>query len=187
MEEEEKWFDIPEFKGLLQISSLDRVREYIVIKVKDNPDIIYINRILTEFNHLGYRSIRYKSISRKVCRLKAETFLKEFTPKKYIEYKDGNPDNLELENLIIADERKCPKGQGTNNWQSKLTDEKVLGIVKLIQEGKNAKYIADFYQICQPNIYRIAQKKIWKHVERPVVYFKAEKAKIKRNKRIETK
>lgn len=182
-DQEEKWFDIPEFKGLLQISNLDRVREYIVIKVEGREDIIYINRILSQRKSQGHIKIQYKNKTRKLSRLKAETFLKNFTAEKYIEYKDGNPDNLDLDNLIVSDERKCEKGQGSKNWQAKLNDEKILSIVQLIKEGKSAKYISEFFGICLINVYRIAQKKIWKHVERPYIDFRSAQAKLKRNKK----
>lgn len=182
--EDEIWKDIPSFIGFLQASNLGRIREYIVVKANGFPDIVYKNRILKiiECNTEPYiAKINYNGKVYYAARLIAEAFLKDFERKKIVGFKDGNNKNIRPDNLKI---QKAPgiSAKGYNNWQAKLNDEKILEIVELIKKGYSARTIAKKYDIHWQNVYRIAYKKIWKHVERPILQFVNERQKSKRNK-----
>ena len=76
--EKEIWKPVPSLDGLLQVSNLGNVREYVEAIVKGKK-IIYKNRQISVFpNAEKKQKITYKNKSYLVSRLVAETFIKEF-------------------------------------------------------------------------------------------------------------
>lgn len=174
MEEKEIWKDIPSYIGFLQASNLGRIREYIVVKVKGNPDVIYKDRIINITYFKGdypIPKISYKG-TKSASRLIAEAWMKDFDKKKFIGFKNGDYKNIRPENLKMINSIPPPAAKGSDNWQAKLNDEKILEIIQLIKDGYSARKISEIYGIHFQNVYRIAYNKIWKHVTREVITFK---------------
>ena len=123
----------------------------------------------------GYGRFWYKGKTQKAHRL-AYTKLKKKKIKKGLlichkcdNPKCVNPDHLFqgtiLENLKDRD-AKNRQAKGSVNGNSKLTEEKVIKILKLIKKEKKSSDIAKIYNVSWSTIDRIKKNKIWKHIER---------------------
>ena len=86
--EKEIWKSVPSLDGLLQVSNLGNVREY-VEAIVNGKKIIYKNRQIGVFFNIKKKAkITYKNKNYLVARLVAETFIKGFNQDKYITYKE---------------------------------------------------------------------------------------------------
>ena len=84
----EVWKDIPNYEGIYQVSNLGNVKN--VIK----------NKILKfGYSHNGYRIVCLKGKMFRVHRLVAETFLNNIDNLPYVNHKDENKENNNVENL----------------------------------------------------------------------------------------
>lgn len=118
---EEVWKDIDEYEGLYQISSLGRVKS-----LKGNRKIHLIEKIILLSNtHNGYKSVSLskngKRKSFRVHRLVAKSFLENPLEKPYINHKDCNRTNNNINNLEwitqkenIKHSQKSDKGKFNN-------------------------------------------------------------------------
>lgn len=116
---EEIWEDIPGFDGNYQVSTLGRVRS-----VDREVDVMSITRcgwytkkckgriLKIEKGDNGFNYVRLYldgiKVKRQIQRLVAVTFLENPNDYDYVGFKDGNKDNMALENLEWTDEkRRC--------------------------------------------------------------------------------
>lgn len=101
--------------------------------------------------------------------------------KLVVNHLDGNVtnntlDNLEWcthrENVIHAYKTGLAHGKkGSENSQAKLTDEEVLEIYKLAKENKiSGRDIAKKYNVSPSLVSMIANKKIWSHLTKDIVF-----------------
>ena len=60
-----------------------------------------------------------------------------------------------------------PHKKGIENGASKLTEEQVIEIKKLLKEGKSTYFIGPFFGVSKTTILRIKKGTHWKHVEIP--------------------
>ena len=167
--EQEIWKSVPSLDGLLQVSNLGNVREY-VEAIVNNEKIVYKNRILRSMknNRAKVIFITYKNRIYVVSRLVAETFIKDFSQSKCVKYIDNDFTNIKLENIKLS--KKTNIGSfGTKNKLAKLTDNDILEICKKVLSGESTKSVAEQYDIAYTNIHRILRKEIWKHVDRPII------------------
>ena len=112
----ELWKDIPGFNGVYQVSTLGRVRS-----VDRNVDVITPTRkkghvrrskgviLSLEKSPNGFNYARiYQDgvkVKRQLHRLVAVTFLENPNGCKYVRFKDGDKDNLEVKNLEWTNEK----------------------------------------------------------------------------------
>lgn len=87
-----------------------------------------------------------------------------------IDHIDGNKLNNKPSNLqLLTHEENARKGNiglrcGEQNPSSKLTDDSIRGIRKLLQDGYTQKQIASIYNVDQSLISLIKNNKIWSEV-----------------------
>ena len=164
--EKEIWKSVPSLDGLLQVSNLGNVREY-VEAIVNRKKIIYKNRQIGVFFNVKKKAkITYKNKNYLVARLVAETFIKGFNQDKYITYKEGYSPNLN--NLIHVDRWEVSKN-GERNYLAKLKDDDIIDICKKILNGESCVSVAKEYGINNVNVSRILRKEIWKHIDRPYI------------------
>lgn len=115
--EKEVWKDIPGFDGVYQVSTLGRARS-----VDRKVDVITPTRkrghvrnskgviLSIEKSSHGFNYVRlYKEgvkVKLQLHRLEAITFLENPNNCKYVGFKDGNKDNLEIKNLYWTNEKR---------------------------------------------------------------------------------
>ena len=144
----EEWKDIPGFDGGYQISNLGNVRS--CLNCHRGKKFVYKPRRLS-FTKDGYIKVRLLYAKRgidccyKVHRLVAEAFVSNPYNKETVNHIDGDKTNNSFDNLEWADRseqlvhayshglRKAKKG--SENSQSKLTEEQVNEIRSLYRKG----------------------------------------------------
>lgn len=178
---EEIWKPLPSLNGLIQVSNLGNVREYITTKVNGKTIVCKERYLSKHLSKSGYK-IGYKGYYFLVSRLMAEAFKKDFNIEKYVIYKDGIMENLTVENLICVDNNYISHC-GEKNSKAKLKDEDILEICRKALSGTSCKEIAKIYGISKISVSKILRKVIWKHVERPYISLRV-LSHDKRNKEI---
>lgn len=160
----EIWKDIPEYEGYYQASNLGRIRRYGVKNI--------IKPILTRD---GYHRI---SLSKKgviknkfVHRLVAETFINNTEDKPFINHKDGNKQNNEVDNLewVTSNENTLhsyrlglQSKQGEKNNQSILKDFQVREIKSRVL---SARELATKFGVSIACVNAILTGVNWKHIK----------------------
>ena len=94
-------------------------------------------------------------------------------------FKDGNVNNLNIDNLYQVSHSEISNISCENNFRAKLTKEKIYDILLDYINGLSVVNLSEKYNIHTQNIYRILYNKIWVNVPRPYV-----SSKDKNNKRL---
>ena len=170
----EEWRPMPDYEHLYEVSSFGRVR-----KTKTNKNgpfkagyILKPKRMKS--GHLFYNpSDGFGNQGTQLAhRLVARAFLGEPLPGYECCHNDGNPENNHLNNLRwdtrknnIADAKKHgTHNKGSVNGQAKLTEEDVIQIRRLRQQGALLSELASDFGVKQMAISSIVNRKTWKHV-----------------------
>ena len=114
-----------------------------------------------------------KMYNRTVHRLVAETFLPREEGRDYVNHKDGNKHNNTVDNLewctneynhehATATGLK-PKGERIGS--SKLTEQSVRAIKRLLSQGFTREKIAALFDVNHTSITHISTGKTWKHID----------------------
>ena len=165
---EEIWKPIKGYEGY-EISSLGRVKS---LKMK--------NEIIKKphLNRDGYLYISFsnrgKSCTLKVHRLVCEHFCEGKTEERnHVDHIDGNKLNnvytnlrwcTHHENILFAWETGAYNGIGENHAGSKLKENQVIEIKKMLKQKITCKNIAKQFGVTNWCIHDIKQGRIWKHV-----------------------
>jgi hypothetical protein len=126
----------------------------------------------------GYRIVqlgdRYEKNVIKVHRLVAMAFIPNPSKKKEVNHKDGNKLNNHVSNLewCTRAENAAHAGvmglmkrpSGVKNPAAKLSEKKVIAIIKLLKKGHLQKEIAAKYSVVAGTISHIANKTTWSHI-----------------------
>lgn len=171
---QEEWRDISGYEGLYQVSNTGKVRSMNYRRTRRVAE-------LKQKNVKGYKYVDLcgESDTRmpSVHRLVIESFVGPCPDGKQVNHIDGDPCNnniLNLEYVTAAENiqhsfthlgrQTCP---GTKNGKAKLTDDKVVEILKLRKSGMKIKDIAEAFGVGYATVHNIISNLIWKHVERP--------------------
>ena len=117
MKEKEVWKDIPDFGGVYQVSTLGRVRtvdrKVTVINPTQGGEYTRsrkgeILKIVKSDNGFNYVSLYKEGVKfkRQIQRLVAIAFLENPDDCDYVGFKDGNKDNMVLENLEWTNKKR---------------------------------------------------------------------------------
>jgi len=122
----------------------------------------------------GYYYVDLAGKSRKVHRLVAEAFLPDFLDKPQVNHIDGNKQNnhisnLEMvsakENVVHAFKTGLRVGlKGENNGNTKLSNEDVTIVKRLILTGETTTSIARKFEVSRQVISHIKFGRTWKHI-----------------------
>ena len=181
---EEIWKDIPGWEGSYQVSSLGRVRSIDrMVTAIDGKVHHRKGRFLkprrTDRNYLNVVLSKTKSYqpSIRIHRLVALAFIgPPPDPKMEINHKNGVRDDNRVENIewVTKSENvkhafriglRCWKGE--NHPTSKLTENQVLEIKRLIRDGLGNTEIAKRYNVKHYTISKIRTGDNWPHVSLP--------------------
>jgi len=175
----EQWKNIIGYEGYYQISSAGRVKS---IKRKTwNGKVQHIHKeiILKLFNRKdGYVSCVLCKDCKKntflVHRIVASEFLEKTLGREEVNHIDGNKSNNKLKNLEWCTPKEnqahalhtglMQDQKGSGNFNSKLTENKVLEIRELLKTNMLQKDIATLFNVSRMLITRIKQNEIWKHI-----------------------
>ncbi len=110
-----------------------------------------------------------------VHRLVAETFLPNSENKKDVNHLNGHKQDNRAANLewVTRSENNIHarnlglSTKGSDTYNAKLTEEKVLDILQQVQMSVSDEEIAEVYGVSRATIYKIRTGKSWKHIERP--------------------
>lgn len=171
----EVWKPIPGYDGLYEVSNHGRIRSYKRggTKVSDRP------RLLNPSRHPhGYPTLTLSHNNipdkRLIHRLVAKLFIGDSpTDKPFVCHKDDNPENNHIDNLYWGSQKDNKRDQERNGntakgercGRSKLSKEDVLDIRNANNLGCfTQQELADAFMTTQTNIYKIANRKSWKHL-----------------------
>lgn len=161
--EKEVWKFIDGYDGLYAISNFGKVKN---IKTGKELATQYDGRYKTL--QLSKNGIHKKNY---IHRLIAVAFIPNESGKKCINHIDGNKTNNNISNLewVTHSENnkhamktglnKAPKGSNQNF--SKLTNENVLEICKMLDDGESPANICDYYNVSNRTIYDIKLGNTW--------------------------
>ena len=164
----ECWETINEYEGLYEISNLGRIR-----------NIRYKN-ILKPGNHRdGYLKICLSKNNSKrtfqVHRLVALAFLPKVNGKKYVNHKDGNKKNNNVNNLEWCTRSENQKHayklglqvplKGECLKHSKLTEVDIYKIFELSKRGVEQYNLAEMFNVNQSTISRVLNGRRWSHLK----------------------
>lgn len=163
----EIWKDVVGYEDFYEVSNLGNVRR----KPKNLKQSV---------SPYGYKTLSLSKNgdckTKMVHRLVAEAFLDNPEEKKQVNHKDCNKvnnhvDNLEwvtlqenIDHAVANDRQRDQKGEGNN--MSKLTEEDVRLIKRLLENGLTAYQIHKYHfpTLHQQTIYGIKQGRLWSHI-----------------------
>jgi hypothetical protein len=173
----EIWKDIPNYEGYYKVSNLGRVKRINSITSHNHTRK---ERVLNQSND-NYRSVSLCKNNIKinflVHRLVALTFLDKLNNKNFVNHKDGNKHNNNVENLEWCTRKEngehaskygLVKDQyGIKNGMNVLSEEEVRDIKLKIKSGISAYKVHKYYysHVHQQTIYHIKQEKIWSQIK----------------------
>lgn len=175
--ENEVWRDIIGYEGLYQISDLGRVKS-LARWYKSSVSLYMKENIKNQrINHGGYLYLDLSKNGKKksftVHSLVAAAFIGKRPINTTIDHKNGNKldnrvCNLEycsIQENISRFRHLFNDYKGENHPMSRLTEEDVINIRKLYQEGNiKQKDIAKMYNITQVMVSRIHRRIAWSHI-----------------------
>jgi len=177
----EIWKDVVGFEGIYQVSNFGRVKSVSkklkgkLSSVRTSKERILKQSILSNYNHLRvtlYDNYRVKGML--VHRLVLEAFVGKCPDGHEACHNDGNPLNNHINNLRwdtsknnSYDTIKHGKSnRGSINGKSKLTENEVIEIKKLLKSGNlTQKEIAVKFGVSDANINMINKNKRWSHIQ----------------------
>jgi hypothetical protein len=124
----------------------------------------------------GYGSIHYLGNTYQAHRLAYRCFVGPFDEELLVCHHCDNPACLRAEHLYAGPpkqntddmwERGPPDRKGAQNGRAILTDEKVIEILKLLNEGHSYAVVADLFGVDRGIIGNIATGKTWTHIPGP--------------------
>lgn len=165
----EIWKKIKNYEGLYEVSSLGRIKSLprTTTKggiLKQNKSRFYLTVCLSKEN-------QFRSLT--VHRLVATHFISNPSQKAYVNHKDGNKFNNNIENLewTTPSENKLHavknnlthSPRGNKHWAAKLTEKQVIKM-RLERSHKKLKNIAKEYKVSIQLVSDILNRKRWKHI-----------------------
>jgi len=174
-ETQEEWRAVVGWEGLYEVSSLGRVRSlarrvaYSDGRMRCFPEIIMTPGKVGA----GYLSLTLKQQGRKfqmsVHRLVCMAFIGPQPNGLQVNHIDGNKENNAISNLEYITKsynqlhRHWVLGQdrGEKHSNSKLKNDDVIKILKLLESGMSQTLIAKMYGVTQGNIYSIFRGTSW--------------------------
>jgi len=177
----EQWYDIPEYKGLYQVSTLSRFKSLSrVVKHSFGGNKTIRERIMTQgIDSKGYYRVFFTVLGitkmKLTHRLIANTFIPNPENKPEVNHKDGNKlnnhiSNLEWntckENINHAIRTKLNiAAKGINTGSCKLTEKEVLEIrFKYKNKLGSLRSLAYEYSVSYPTARSIVKRLKWKHI-----------------------
>ncbi len=160
------WYNISGFPEY-EITKNGKIRHKKFKKLKS----IYIN-------DSGYKMVSInrnaKSSPQRVHRLLALTFIPNLNKMPHINHKDGDKynndlSNLEWTNILLNNQHGFKKGlinnTGENNGMSRLKENEVKSIKKILSEGGLSQYkISKIYNVSRSCISGIKLGRLWRHI-----------------------
>lgn len=175
----EVWKDIKGYEGLYQVSNFGRVRSIDRYVSHPKSGMLYLKgRPMSLSIRNGYSVVSLnkngKATSHLVHRLVAVAFIENIENKPQVNHKNGVKDDNNISNLewVTASEnsihayKKNLNQKGINHYKSKLTNDKVKAIKRLLSMKPNInKYsLAKKVGVTNGVIYQIINKTTWKHI-----------------------
>jgi len=182
--EYEVWRNVKDYEGVYQISNWGNIkaleRFFIKNRVggKSKQAVYQAEKIRTKrYSKFGYLRTslwnKGKPTHYNMHRLVAELFIPNPGKMPQVLHKDDNPKNAKWNNLEWGTQSKniqdaANRGRGfigSKNGNSKLKDEDIPKIRKMLAEGKTQKYISDYFGVSQCPIGSIKANKTWNHLK----------------------
>lgn len=180
----ELWADIEDYEGIYQISNHGRIKTLARVftkKVARREEIISVSTPEFIRNNANSPSKTYPQISlwkegsAKWClihRLVAKYFVPNPNNYEYVLHKGDNPQNPHWSTLEwgtqsqnILDCVKRGRGfKGVKNGNAKLTEENVIAIRKMLNDGVSSPKIAKHFGVSKMPILAIKNNKTWNHL-----------------------
>jgi hypothetical protein len=168
----EEWLSVAGYEGIYAVSNHGNVMSMNYAKSK-LPGLMSFNL------RRGYRSVFFCKIGEK-CRwftvhtLVARAFLGERPSGNHINHRNGVKTDNRVENLEYCTPAENSKhnfkiglqcNKGENHSQSRLNDEKIREIRRLVKSGIAQTHVARKFGIHQSQISNIARGRAWAHVQ----------------------
>ena len=173
---EEVWKDIPEYKGLYQVSNLGRVKSLKYSNSKNEREL------KLSFDNCGYKQIGLYKNQKQTTHIVHRLLMLAFRPEDYfqgavVNHKNGIKDDNRLDNLEWTTQSKNIQHafrtglkvnkSGEKHYRSKVNNK----IVSIIRQSLKNKYFTQYelshiFNISQSAINSIHKNKTWKTIQR---------------------
>ena len=172
----EIWKDIENYEGLYQVSNLGNINSF---KRYKNGKLLLPKSDKDGYKEIGIRDIRGKRIFKRVHRLVARSFLPNPNNYKFVNHKDNDPSNNNVNNLewcTIEYNNKyrftnggaCHKG--INHPRSSITNDVVKEIYILGHSGKYTEpELAKKFNTTRSVVNKIRLNVRWTHVTKNII------------------
>lgn len=105
---------------------------------------------------------RYERKDKSVHIMVAETFMKNPENKKYVNFKDGNKDNVRLDNLEYGTAHKKTnkaKNKDSSIRKDKLSVDEIIQVSEMLDAGEKHKKIAEKFNVYESTIWYVKMLK----------------------------
>lgn len=168
----ERWKDIPGYEGLYQVSDMGKVKRIATGRGT------FVDKILKSYPCIrgGYQQVMLLKDGLRKHKQIHHLVLDTFRGPRPI---DGNPNNSKLINLEWGTRSENMKDAvkhgthfapgkyiaGSQHPMSKLTENDIVQIRQLYNNGQSATKIAKLFDVHHATIYRILNKQTWRHCD----------------------
>lgn len=175
---DENWVDLKGFEGTHIISDKGNVRIYKRALTLSGDIIVTRNQLISKqfkknerYLLGGYTSVRISGENKVLKRLVAESFFENPLDFRFLSHVNGDPKDCRISNLEYSTLYQLKLDntyqQGEKSYKAKLTDEDVIDILKMYNQGYKTRHIKEKYKIHPQNLYRINKGLIWRHITAP--------------------
>ena len=176
----EEWKPIKEYEESYEVSSFGNIRSLDRTIVYGDKRGNYHNRkgqILKPTLSNGYETVSLSGKTFTVHYLVAKHFVTGYKEGYVVNHIDYNKNNNFYKNLewvtqsdnILHNKTTLRGNFGENQKDAKLTDEKVIAIKKLLEDGElNQKQISELFEVSATTISDIKKGKKWNHVGKDI-------------------
>lgn len=175
-EVKEVWKDIIEYEGLYQISSFGNVKSF---KRYKEGKLLQPKSDKDGYKEIGIRDIQGNRKFKRVHRIVAEAFLENPNNYTFVNHKDNDPSNNNIENIewcTIEYNNKYRFSNGNASHKgskhpiASITEETAIKIYKLGHSGNYTEtQLAKMFNTTRSVVNKIRLDKSWTHVTKDIV------------------
>lgn len=156
----EIWKDVPQYKGLYQVSNLGRVRSFYGWNGHQIVKRIKIMKLTIQYVNKNYKRYVVNLCNKtfKVHRLVAEAFIPKIEGKNFINHKDFNTLNNCVDNLEWCTQKENIQWNIINKRNKKYSYVDKQKVIDLYKQGITAKKIAQELNVSKSSIVYVISK-----------------------------
>lgn len=173
---EEIWKDVKGYEGLYSVSNLGRIKSYLLFQGTGTRERIRVLSLASA----GYPCLCLQKNGKQstflVHRLVAQAFIPNPLNLPQVNHIDSNKKNNNVDNLEWVTHQKNIDHASANNriargirkWNSKLSEQDVIEVLKMLELGIKTPTIAKRFSVSDVLISRIKLGRAWRHITKKI-------------------